>query len=110
MRYQNKNTLIVSNELYARKLIDRGLSHIEIEQVPDLTYPTPQQVAKLEIALHAWKVGDRLYKLAHEHYGDSRLWWVISFFNKRPTEAHYKLGDTVRIPFPLDKVLDYMSY
>lgn len=110
MRYQNKSNLVIAAKLYQKKLFDRGINFAEIQQVPDLTYPTSEQIAELEVVAHIWKRGDRLYKLAHQYYNDPKLWWVISFFNKKPTEAHFDLGQTVRIPVPLDKVLDFIGY
>tara|TARA_A100001515_G_scaffold143071_1_gene143300 strand:- start:1231 stop:1563 length:333 start_codon:yes stop_codon:yes gene_type:complete len=110
MRYQNKQSIIVSDELHSKTLVDRGVNFIEIQQIPNLIYPTPEQIAQLEIIGHTWTTGDRLYKLAHEYYGDSRLWWIISFFNKRPTEHHYSLGDTINIPLPLNRIMDYMGF
>ena len=110
MRYQNKQTLLIANEIYHKTFIDRGVNFIEIEQVPDLQYPTIQQIAQLEVVGHPWRVGDRLYKLAHKYYGDSKLWWIIAFFNKKPTEAHFNLGDVVNIPLPLEDVIDFMGY
>jgi len=110
MRYQNKSTLVISGELYQKTFFDRGVNFIEIEQVPTLSYPTAEEIVQLEIRGHVWKTGDRLYKLAHEYYNDTRLWWVIAFFNKTPTESHLRLGTTIRIPLPLDKVLDFIGY
>ena len=54
---------------------------------------------------HVWKTGDRFYKLAHQYYNYSEYWWVIAWYNKRPTDAHYNLGDKVFIPKPLEKIL-----
>mgnify|MGYP003628116428 CR=1 FL=1 len=110
MRYQNKHTLIIANKMYQETLIDRGVNFIEIEQAPELIYPTVRQIQQLEIVGHTWKTGDRLYKLAHRYYNDSQLWWIIAFFNKKPTEAHFRLGSTVRIPLPLDKIIDFIGY
>ena len=50
-------------------------------------------------------MGDRYFKLAYEYYGDSKLWWVIAWYNQKPSEADVKNGDTIFIPLPLDKVL-----
>ena len=110
MRYQNKISLVNSDELYDRLFIDRGINFIELEQVPDLNYPTPEQIAELELISHVWKVGDKLYKLAHEYYDDAELWWVIAFYNKKPTESHFAIGDVLRIPLPLDKMLDFIGF
>ena len=43
--------------------------------------------------------------MAAKHYGDPKLWWVVAWYNKRPTDAHYNIGDKVFIPKPLEKIL-----
>ena len=35
-----------------------------------------------------------------------RLWWIIAIFNSTPTDAHIKIGQTVIIPKPIQKVLE----
>tara|TARA_B100001123_G_C14825953_1_gene834172 strand:+ start:357 stop:719 length:363 start_codon:yes stop_codon:yes gene_type:complete len=79
------------------------LRHYETQEMP---YPTSQEISGLDFANHIWKSGDRYYKLAHHFYGDSRYWWIIAFFNKKPTEQHMKIGDLVKIPMPLRQILD----
>ena len=69
----------------------------------------PEEISQLERIGHLWTVGDKYYKLAYEHYGDSRYWWVIAWFNRMPTEGQVKLGDIVVIPLPLSKILDYLD-
>jgi hypothetical protein len=110
MRYQNKFSLINDSLLYRKKFLDRGVKFIRYEQVPDLIYPTQEQISDLEILTHTWKSGDRLYKLAHKFYGDPSLWWVIAFFNKGPTESYYSFGTVVEIPTPIETVLTYIGY
>tara|TARA_R110000824_G_scaffold138078_2_gene302746 strand:- start:60 stop:287 length:228 start_codon:yes stop_codon:yes gene_type:complete len=70
-----------------------------------MRHASPQDIMGLDMIGHTWKVGDRFYKLAQEHYGDSTLWWVIAWFNQTPTESHLEIGDGIQIPMPLDKVL-----
>lgn len=52
--------------------------------------------------------GDRLDNLAYRYYGDSTLYWVIAAAN--PNIAYNLmypvLGEQVRIPFPVDSVLN----
>ena len=40
---------------------------------------------------------------------DTNLWWVIAWYNKKPTEAHVKAGETIVIPLPLDKILRHLG-
>ena len=112
MSNRNLNRSIVTNDVehyrQLRKARDREDS---LEQYPSpvVRYPSAVEMRELEYARHIWKVGDRYFKLAHEYYGDSRYWWIIALFNKKPTENHVKMGSTVYIPQPLDKVLLYCS-
>lgn len=54
---------------------------------------------------HVWSRGDRLYKLSQKYYGNINFFWVISLFNKKPTDADYKYGDIVYIPVNLSDFL-----
>jgi len=37
------------------------------------------------------------------------MWWVIAWYNQKPTEAHFNVGDVVYIPTPLANVLQYFK-
>lgn len=78
-----------------------------IKQYPtlNLSFPTAEQIQRYNVQLETWGIGQRLYKLADKYYGDPQYWWVIAFFNKKPTEQHFSIGDSVQIPLPLDIVL-----
>ena len=52
---------------------------------------------------------ERLDVIAGQQYQDASLWWVIAMFNKKPTEAHFNLGETVYVPLPLEQVLRIME-
>jgi hypothetical protein len=54
---------------------------------------------------HIWTQGDKLWKLSEKYYGDPTYWWLIAWYNQRPTESHFLLGDTVIIPTPFERVL-----
>lgn len=55
-----------------------------------------------------WKSGDRLYKYAAKHYGEEAYWWLIAWFNNKPTESHFKEGDLFAIP-SID-ILNFLKY
>ena len=76
----------------------------------ELKYPSSTDIQNFEINTHIWKLGDRFYKLAHKAYGNPELWWVIAWFNKKPTDAHVKHGDAIHVPFPLEMVLSSYGY
>lgn len=47
-------------------------------------------------------MGDKMYKFAYEYYGDVDYWWIIAWYNNKPTDAHFNIGDVVYIPRELD--------
>ena len=104
-RYNNAQPFINNNELYEELFEERDVSYIEQFRTGQLTHPNVDQRAQLQTIKHVWKVGNRLYQLAAKHYGDPTLWWVIAWYNLKPTESHFKMGDLVYIPLPLNKVL-----
>ena len=108
-RYDNRVVLRNRNRLYRYLMKERGVSFIRQYNTPRMSYFTPAQIATFQSLQHVWRVGDRYYKLAHTFYGDSKYWWVIAWYNKAPTEAHLRPGDTIYVPVPLEKVLRYYS-
>ncbi len=107
-RYSDRLKMKNGSTLYEDMLEERGLSYIRHFTTPELKYPTARQLAEIKRVAHLWKRGDRLYKLAHEHYGDSRLWWIIAWFNRKPTESHIKIGEVIFVPKPLSTITKYL--
>ena len=63
----------------------------------------------LSTQYHIWKQGDKLYKLANIYYNDTSLWWLIGWYNKKPIDSLYSIGDLVEIPTPVQTVLKIHS-
>jgi len=84
---------------------DRDVGEVRHYATPRLRHPTSREIGGLARLTHIWKVGDRYYKLAHKHYGNAKYWWVIAWYNKRPTESHVRLGETIYVPSPLEEIL-----
>lgn len=57
------------------------------------------------VSKHIYSTGDRLSKIAYKSYGDARYWWVLAWFNGKPTDFHCSIGDTIYIPTPIQDVL-----
>ena len=108
-RYENRRIVVNDNKLYKNTLKTKGLSYIRQFTTGQLPKIRPAQIQQLDLVPHVWGVGDRFYKLAHRFYGDTSMWWVIAWFNQKPTDNHVKVGDPIYIPAPLDKVLSMMS-
>lgn len=55
---------------------------------------------------HIWIPGDKFYKLSLQYYGNMDDWYIIAFFNNKPTDADVKIGEEIIIPFPPQLVKD----
>ena len=104
-RYEDRKILQNSHPLYEEFRLERRVNTFTQYDTPTYRYLTPSEMANLDIITRYWSVGDRFYKFAQEFYGDPRLWWLIAWFNKKPTESHFKAGDKIFIPTPLEDIL-----
>jgi hypothetical protein len=106
----NKRIIRINDdEMYDEIFEERDVKQIRQYMTAEIGYPTTAQKLSLNSVNHIWKLGDRFYKLSYEHYGDSRFWWVIAWYNMKPTEAHVKIGDVLAIPFPLERAMRYYN-
>ena len=88
--------------IFSRKFVDT------ITQVKTLRLnePTAEELrTELNFIEKTFGIGDKMYKYAHEIYGDAEYWWVIAWFNNKPTDMHCKVGDVLTIPVPLDRAI-----
>jgi len=104
-RYKNTTVKINDSELYKKLRKERGipggLTQYNLTRLPKLTVTDVETITSIG---HVWTTGDRLFKLADKHYGDPKLWWIIAWYNNKPTEDHLSVGDLIQIPLPLDRV------
>ena len=107
-RYTNRITRFNRAEVYDELRTRRGAKQIKQYLTQQLHTLTAGERAQITTVQHVWTTGDRFYKLAHKYYGNTKYWWVIAWYNKKPTESHVELGETLKIPFPLYKVLAYL--
>ena len=108
-RYQRRARRTNQEELYENVLEDRGVRRIVQYTTPELPTITPEMRSQLMREKHIWKIGDSFQKLAEVYYGDPRYWWVLAWYNAKPTDALAKVGDTIRIPMPLERILEFME-
>mgnify|MGYP006969381105 FL=1 len=104
-RYDDR--AVVTNRLDSYKNIfeKRGVKQVVHYTTPVLSFPKSDQLSNVNVIDHVWTRGDHYYKLADFYYGDSTYWWVIAFFNKKPTEDLLAFGDIVMVPTPLESIL-----
>ena len=102
-RYQNTIFYRNTNPLYSSVFRERGVPYIN-------QYTTTQfqggALPGITSERVRWQPGDRLDKLSGFYYGNSTYWWVIARYNQKPTDAHFKVGDLVFIPMPLEAALE----
>lgn len=105
-RYDTRRTFTTTKEESKHLLEDRGISRATFYSSPVFGLLGYSEYANITESRHIWSIGDRLYKLSYKHYGSTEYWWVIARYNNKPTDSHFKLGDKVIIPQPLNYVLD----
>ncbi len=109
-RYNGRRQKTTDKSTHKDLVDNRDVGQIRHFTTPRLAHPTVQERESLTETVHVWSTGDRFYKLAHKYYGDSRYWWIIAWWNLRPTEGHLTLGEGVRIPGPLPQVISILKY
>ena len=106
-RYSKSKKLLNSSKYYRflRKSRNdvKGITHYE---TPILYHPSLRDRIGVATTTHTWKVGDRYYNLANQYYGDPQLWWVIAWYNSKPTDAHINLGELIMVPTDLEYVIE----
>jgi hypothetical protein len=106
-RYRNAYFFKNANPLYENVLEDRGLRSIQQYGTQTFNPLTAAEFESLVIEEIFWQPGDRLEKIASRVYGNASYWWVLARFNQKPTDAHWRTGDVVKVPYPLQLISSY---
>jgi nucleoid-associated protein YgaU len=93
--YYDDETGVNDSENYESLFEQRGIK--SIKQFRTKTFED-LDLTSVKVTRHIWGQGDTLHRLAIRYYGVPDYWWTIAIINGKPTDAHYKLGDTVFIP------------
>lgn len=109
MRYQKRTVLRNEREEFEDLLKNRSLNYFLHYNTAKLRHPTVEEIQRLTIQTEVWKRGDRFFKFASKYYGNPKYWWVLAWYNQRPTESFFKFGDIIEIPLPLNQVLRYLG-
>ena len=108
-RYSKRQLFMNADEGYYKKFFKykRDVNQIMQYNTAIFNYPDPIDInEELTIDTEVWQVGTRMDKIAHRNYGDSTLWWLIAWFNKKPTEGSWNIGDVIYIPQPADRLIE----
>jgi nucleoid-associated protein YgaU len=109
-RHGSENLIENDKELYEEFFEERGVNKITHYRTPRWPKLTARVRGRFNTIHYIWKHGDRYWKLADAFYGDPKLWWVIAWYNEKPTEGHLKIGSLVLIPQPVGKLLSFFNY
>ena len=110
-RYDDRLSFNNAEPMYFEQIfVSRGLRYITQYVTPSFTNPTEEDISDLTVLSYIWSRGDRLYKLSNKYYGSPTYWWVIAWFNQKPLESDFKMGDVISIPLPLEDVLEISDF
>jgi nucleoid-associated protein YgaU len=104
-RYSGRTVGRNEEAIYSDLLLDKQLKHIDQYLTPSFHTLEVKESLSLTRIQHVWKAGDRLWKLSNQYYGEPTYWWLIAWYNQKPTESHFTIGDVVIIPTPFERVL-----
>ena len=108
-RNEFREIFLNDTEMYKGLLEKRGISTIRHFGKLRFGKISPEEMRDLVVLDHIWKTGDSLMKISEKFYGDTRYWWVLGWFNKKPTDNHYSPGVLLHIPTPLEEVLYFFG-
>ena len=108
-RYLRRTLAINQDEQYKELFDKRGVTRIEQHRTPDFTILEQEFFDSIDVYKHVWKYGDLYWKLSAKFYGDPQYWWVIATYNRKPTEAHVKLGELIKVPINLADALQVVE-
>lgn len=74
-----------------------------------LKYPSYEQLSSMSFTYETWTMGSRLHKVSEKYYGTPIYWWVIGFYNKKPVDSDYSIGDVLKIPTSLEDAIDNLG-
>ena len=94
-KYLNHGTSINNTRLYKQMLKDRGILSIQQFRTK---YFNKVNLSSFQPQTHICRKNDKLIRLSNSFYGDGKYWWLIGYFNQKPTDAHFEIGDKIFIP------------
>lgn len=95
---------ILNSQLYSEVFEKKGRKFLKIRRSKDFS---GVRGIELEIsAEHIWSYGDSLFKISNKYYNTTQNWWALGLINKKPTDAHFKIGDVVLIPRNISRITE----
>ena len=109
-RYNGRGVFINDEMSYKESLFDkRDIKQMVQYETARFYYPTVAERQNMNVSTINWTATSKLYNLAHQFYGDSSLWWIIAWYNQKPTEAHFSIGDIIHVPNNYTQIMGYFQ-
>jgi hypothetical protein len=108
-RYRKYRTKTTDSSFYSKQLNRRDIKSLEHYELKSFGSISDEDKRRLRITTTFWSAGTSLTKLADQYYGDQNLWWIIGFYNNKPIDANWQMGDKVLIPTPLQTILQILG-
>ena len=109
IRYDARKKITNTADIYEEFRDERDTKNLRQFSTPEITMLTAEKRQSLKVVRHIWKSGDKYWKLSQQFYNDPDLWWLIAWYNQKPTEAHLNIGDIIHVPLPLERILRYYN-
>ncbi len=108
-RYRNFDLVNNESAFYLKQRRARGKKNIQQIRLRPFGAIDEDTRARIIERKDTWKVGSKLYKLATRYYGDQDLWWVIGYYNNKPIDTEWEVGDEILIPTPVSVILEALD-
>lgn len=108
-RYTSAKIINNNIEFYEFLRRKRGVKNIKQYATIRLKNPSAGERQLASTVAHVWSYGDKYFKLAAQYYGRPEYWWVIAWWNGRPTEADIDNGTSIQIPTNLEQALQILG-
>lgn len=94
--YPDQEIMLLNFDSYFELMEKRGIKVFRLRRTQ--TFEKTREIELIVSNEHTWSYGDNLRKLSNFYYSDAKYWWVLGFVNKKPTDAHFKIGDVLLVP------------
>ena len=109
-RYNTRGLMVNDNDGYKETFFEkRDIQRLTQYETARFYYPTYEERTGMALATLVWSSTSKLYNLADQYYGQVKLWWIIAWFNQKPTEAHFKTGDIFYVPTDITQVWEFFE-
>ena len=99
------NDTLRNDEIFEK----RGVEIIEQYTTPKFKNPSQKILDSITYTEHYYVAGQRMFKLSQQQYGDHQYWYIIARFNNKPTEAHIRDGEVLKIPTNLQQAIEVLG-